>query len=213
MDANEIKKLQVDRLRYLESAYHQSKGAPNSYIPWEETGQNLGFDRDRTIAVMYWLKNEGLIKLETFNSFQITNYGIKIIEDAITNPEEPVGPLIAYNSIQIDQMINSTIQQGSVNSTQEVTIQQNDVEKIITLIDKLEASLEKINLAAAQRQDITADLETIKAQTKSSKPKNQIIVDALNSISAILQALPATQVIVSELIPHISQVVNALGSH
>jgi len=45
MNADEIKKLQADRLRYLESAYHKSGGDPQAYIPWEEIGKELGFEK------------------------------------------------------------------------------------------------------------------------------------------------------------------------
>lgn len=213
MDANEIKKLQADRLRYLENAYHKSKGDPQAYIPWEETGQELGFDKDRTISIMYWLKNEGLINFQTTSSFCLTNYGIKITEDAITHPDISSGPLIAYNQISIGQMINSSIQQGTVNSIQNQTIQQNDLSAINDLIRKLENSLEKLSMTEIQKQDLIANIETIKAQAKSSKPTKQIILDAFSSISGILQALPTAQLLGTEIISHITQVVNALGIH
>lgn len=211
MDAEEIKILQADRLRYLENAYHRSKGDPQAYIPWEETGKELGFNQERIQAIMYWLQNENLIKFETTTSFCMTNYGIRIIEDAITNPEQPTGPFIAYNSIHIDQMINSNIQQGTVNSIQQVIIQQKDLEMINTFVNKFEGILEKLNLDSIQRQDVTVNIDTIRAQTKSSKPKKQTVVDALNSIREILQALPTAQILATELISNIRHLLNALG--
>ncbi len=213
MDADEIKKLQEDRLRYLEKAYHASNGDPSAYIGWEEIGKELGFVQGYTLSLAEWLRNEGFIKFTAIGVISITNRGIRIIEDAITNPETPSGPFISYNSIHIEQMIGSNIQQGTTNSTQNIIIQQNDVEMINKLVSRLEEVLENLNLSAVQKQDIIADIGTIKAQISSSKPKKQIVVDSLSSISGILQSLPTVQILATEIIPHITQVLNALGIH
>jgi len=212
MDADEIKKLQEDRLRYLESAYHQSKGDPSAYIPWEETGTELGFDKDRTISIMEWLKNEGLIDFQTTSSFNITNLGIGTIEDSISKPDEAIGPLVAYNTINIEKMENSQIQQGTINSEQTVTIiQQNDLTQINELLKNIESTISKVDINTDTKKDLESDIETIKAQIKSSKPKKNIVLEAFKSIKNILASI---SVIVSshpELIEAITEILTHLG--
>jgi len=212
MDSGEIKKLQSDRLRYLEKAHHESKGDPDEIMDWKVIGNDLGLDEKRSSSISSWLEKEGFIQSKASSIFSLTNQGIKIIEDAITNPDKPYKPLIAYNQIYIKQMINSNIQQGTIKSIQNQIIQLNDLDVINKLIQKIEHSLGSLNLTEIQKHDLITDIETIKTQTKSSKPKKQIVLSAFNSINEILQSLPTAQLLVSELISSITQVMSTLSN-
>ena len=199
MNAEEIKKLQADRLRYLERVYHKSEGDPGQYVPWEESGKELEFDRNYTIKLMEWLKNENYIKYETTAHIRITNFGIQVIEDSIANPTEPIGPFVAYNTIHVEKMINSQIQQGTQNSVQNIIIQKNDLVQVNNLVKKILDSIDGLELQSTQKQDLEAEIETIKSQTKSSKPKKQIVLSALSSIRDILKVLPPATHLVTEI--------------
>lgn len=119
---------------------------------------------------------------------------------------------IAYNTINITgSVINSSIQQATVDSTINQTIQQNDLKAINDLISKLESTLDKLQISDKQKQDICTNIDTIKSQTKSSKPRKQIVMDALSSISGILQALPAGQTIVTEIMSNLGHVLKIFG--
>lgn len=213
MNANEIKKLQSDRLRYLEESYHESEGDPSHYFEYMEIGKVLGFSEELTRKIIEWLVRENLIEAVAGTYFAVTTYGMKIIENAITNPEQPSGPLIAYNQINIGQMINSNIQQGNSASSITQTIQQNDLEIINDLIGELEGLLKNLQINGTAKQDLSAEIETIKAQMKSSKPKKQIITDGLNSINFILQSLPIAQATAGTIISHITQLLSSWGIH
>jgi len=212
MDSDEIKKLQSDRLRYLEKAYHESKGDPDAYMEWKTIGNELGLDENRSNSISSWLEKEDFIKFQASSIFSLTNLGMKTIEDAITKPDEPSGPLIAYNQINIGQMINSNIQQGTIDSIQNQTIQQNDLNAIKNLIEKLEDSLDHLHMTDIQKCDLITDIETIKAQTKSSNPKKQILSSVFNSIKNTLQSIQPIQPLVTQLIPSIVQIITLLSS-
>lgn len=116
-----------------------------------------------------------------------------------------------YNINIIGHMINSNIQQGTTDSIQNQTIQQNDLNAINDLISKLEKSLDKLLISDKQKQDLIANIQTMKAQTTTSKPARQIVADILNSIKDILQTLPAGQTIVTEIISNGNHILKALG--
>jgi hypothetical protein len=113
--------------------------------------------------------------------------------------------------INIQNVSNSNFQLGTSNSIQNLTIQQNDLSAIIELISKLENSIDKLLISQAQKENLLANIETIKAQTKSSKPTKQIVVDALGSLRDILEALPAGQIIVTEIVSNLAHILKSLG--
>lgn len=118
---------------------------------------------------------------------------------------------ITYNTINVGQMINSSIQQGTHDSSQNQVIQQSDLNTIVSMINKLENAVEKLSLSEIQKNSILANIETVKAQTTASKPKREVILNSLNSVNDVLKDLPVGQAIVAEIISNLGHILKASG--
>jgi hypothetical protein len=83
----------------------------------------------------------------------------------------------------IGSMSNSQLQQHSSGSQ---SISSGlDVAALKELIEIVRSSLESAKLPTAARREVSAELDTLKAQASSPKPKLNIIVESLKSLRTI----------------------------
>ena len=89
-------------------------------------------------------------------------------------------------NIHVANMYNSQIQAATSHSNQ---TQHNDIniDKLNLLIQELENNLDKLSLDQDQNEEIVSEIETLKAQSKSPKPKRDIIASCLGSIKNIME--------------------------
>ena len=164
--------------------------------------KELGFDRTKTSNIFDYLRGEGLVESMTLGGgIKITHYWVLEIEAAHENPEEPTEHFLPVNVINIGNMSNSSIQQGNQNSTQNTyfnSTQKQDLESLISKIDELTKKIEN----AGVKNEVIADNETLKAQIKSPKPKNNVIKETLKSLKSAMTniASKALQTEINEVI-------------
>lgn len=99
---------------------------------------------------------------------------------------------------------NSQIQQDTNNSVQLIEAKKLNIDELQKLIELIESHFRNLEIDKVSEQEIELDIETIKMQLKSSKPKSEIISTCLSSIREIFERV-ATNIIVSGLIHQISQ--------
>ncbi|MCD8498101.1 MAG: hypothetical protein LRZ85_08525 [Alphaproteobacteria bacterium] len=89
-------------------------------------------------------------------------------------------------TINVETMSYSQIQAGTVNSSQSM---ENEIDfgQLNEFIERLEKSLSELTLDKEQAAELSSEVSTVKAQTASPKPKQNIIKESLRSIRTILE--------------------------
>jgi hypothetical protein len=70
-------------------------------------------------------------------------------------------------------MNNSVIQQGTTNSTQNVTITSDNISDLKSFLNDFKTALEKMQLATETQNELLAELATLDAQANSPKTKEK----------------------------------------
>ena len=127
--------------------------------------------------------------ITSHNEYQVSQVTRRIAEGR-------VGEIIAYVDkpeahrgphIHVGSMVNSAIQQSSPGATQAVQATQQNRESAAEIIAALVAVLDQLGLTKPQRQEMTAEIETVQAQLKSPNPKWIIINEGFKGLQSTLQ--------------------------
>ena len=101
---------------------------------------------------------------------------------------ESDSPQIALNSSEVVQM----------------SISRNfDLPKVKQILDQLDEKTDNLGLPKELNEELNSEIETIKAQVKSPKPKNKILQEGLSSVRKILEKASAP--LATDLIKSINQ--------
>lgn len=125
---NEIlKKKQRARLAYLNKLYELTNGSAGEPVNGAEVAFQIGFnngDEEQLSQVAKYLEGEGLIRTQWLHrlpaSVSLTHKGLREIEDAISKPDEPTQYFMSINVLNVEKMVNSTVQQGTIKSIQDI---------------------------------------------------------------------------------------------
>lgn len=114
--------VQSNALRLLKAIYERTHNQSN---PVDDVARlNTGLTEGESKAAWRYLRDKGLI--QTFNldyAARINARGVDAIENDQSHPHQstPLFPSVIYNTIHIDTMVNSSVQQASPHSTQTQT--------------------------------------------------------------------------------------------
>jgi hypothetical protein len=119
---------------------------------------------------------------------QITEQGFEEIKKAMQAPRQATENFPAINLTYIEGGVSgSTIQSGSPGAHQEISAGNLDLNPIREFLRQFDASADELDLPADEAAVLAADIDTLKAQVGSPKPKRHIIKESLNSVRAILE--------------------------
>ncbi|NVO10269.1 MAG: hypothetical protein HXX16_09940 [Bacteroidales bacterium] len=179
-----------ERFLFLQKMYDTTDGNSGYTVDMWEVGTELGFDRDKTRNLVGYLRDEGLLESKTLRGgISITHAGIIEIEYSLTNPDSPTDHFLPINVIHIENMNNSAIQQGSNYSTQNVNFNIDKSEDLKKIINEIESVKEQLTLDRLVFEELVSEIETLKSQVKSPKPKNIIVTESLKTIRGILEGV------------------------
>lgn len=211
MDA--LTKKKTDRFRYLNLLYERTGGQRLKFIDMWDLGGELGIGRDDTHALVDYLVGEHLAEHRGIGGIiGITHYGIVEVERALTEPEAPTKyfpPVI--NVLNIHSVVGSQIQQGTHGSMQTQTVTTNDTEAIRTLVNAFRERLSELPFSQAERSEAEAELQTLEAQLRSSKPKNAIVQESLKTLRNLLEGV-ASNALAAALLPMFGPLSSLLGT-
>jgi len=120
----------------------------------------------------------------------ITHEGAKIVESWRAGPHERLHPEEAGggNVIQIGTAINTQIQQDSDGSSQRLSVSDQTIGDIESMVSQLKESLEDLGLSQDDAAEVTAQIATAEGQLASRKPKLEIVKSALTDIHEVMSA-------------------------
>jgi hypothetical protein len=179
-----------DRFLFLQKLYDTTDGNSAYMVDMWELGTELGFDREKTHNIVDYLTDEGLIEPKALGGgIAITHDGIIEIEDSQSNPGSPTRHFLPMNLIHIENMNNSAIQQGTSFSTQTINFTIDKTENLKKIIDEIENIKEQITLDRLVFEELVSEIDTLKSQIKSPKPKSIIVTESLKTIRSILEGV------------------------
>ena len=187
MSINDKKK---ERFLFLQKMYDTTDGNSGYIVDMWEVGLELGFDREKTRNLVAYLRDEGLLESKTLGGgISIAHAGIIEIEYSLTNPDSSTDHFLPINVIHIENMNNSAIQQGSNYSTLNINFNADKAEELKQIIDDIEDIKEQLTLDRLVFEELVSEIDTLKSQVKSPKPKNIIVSESLKTIRGILEGV------------------------
>jgi hypothetical protein len=187
MDIAQKKK---NRYEFLNKLYDVTDGDSSLIIDMWELGKEINIERKDISNIVDYLKGEYLIEpMALGGGISITHEGILEIEELHNSPDVSTVHFPAINVINIENMNNSAIQQGSTNSTQNILFEQTKSDDLQKLILEIERIKNDLNLEKEDVNELESELATIKAQSKSPKPKKKIIAESLKTIRNLVEGV------------------------
>jgi hypothetical protein len=199
-----LTKKKADRFRFLNRLYEVTDGDIHNIVDLSDVGADIGLSSDQSVAVMNYLQGEHLAKHQTIGGgVSITHYGVKEVEQALSHPDAPTQyfpPVV--NIINVRNMVGSQIQQGTHDSTQHqnTSISQNDAAALQALVRSFREALDGLPFDTDTRSEAEAELLTVEAQLKSSKPKPAIVRESLKTLRNLLEGV-ASNALAAGLLP------------
>jgi hypothetical protein len=193
--SDSIKAKQAARLIVLNSAYECGEGNTAKQINIGALQQESAISSDEELLNhVEYLINEGLLKatvrlgggVPAFLS--LTHKAIKEIESLQTTPEKPTEHFPFGNVLYVQNLVNSNVQVGTTNSTQ--IYKAFPTEKLVALqefIDSATQLIKKQTGDASVWEEVNAEIETLRAQSKSPRPKVSILKECLASVIRICE--------------------------
>jgi hypothetical protein len=177
--------------------------------------------RQRNLAAT--LEEEGLVRNLGIHSraytgksenskISITHDGIDEVEDAVERPASPTQHFPA-NSINYhiggdfigrDKAGGDIAHRDIYKSQGNMTINQNQIGELKDIIAELRKIQGQPELSDEKKDELEAEILTIESQTKSPKPKSQIIKDALSSAKGIIEQASGVAVAAAPLVARIA---------
>lgn len=202
---------QADRLRYLNHLYERVGGRSSAHVPMWELGQELGMEKEYTSDIVEYLVNEGYVERRVMGGgIGISHRGVRQVEQSNADPNTAIGPFPAVNVINVQNMHNSQIQQGSHQSSQTQSFSQNDLKALGRFLAQVRAKMADPSLPPAIRHELQANVATIDAQLQSARPKRGIVVESLRSIRTVLEEAGGN-IVAAGLLPLLAPLLAALG--
>jgi hypothetical protein len=198
----EIRERQSRRFRFLKHLYDETQNfykketTRSNQIPLfstDDLGDELGFTAAETEQIVRYLSDEGLVKRVTGKSTTIAHRGVIEVEDALTKPDQPTDhfpPNVVQYIVSAQQITNSSIQQGTVDSII-VTLPSSALADMREFIETLRSILSDLPLSDEDKAEATAEMATIESQLQSPRPKRNIIRTSLETLMRILRDVPA----------------------
>ena len=127
----------------------------------------------------------------------ILAWSLKLEEDGIlgdgmtfSQEEKQVASTVNY---QVNNFIGSSggnqVQQGTQSSQQTMNILPENLQKLSEFIDLLTSQLTELNLSNDQLSQVQSDIDMLKTQFNSPKPKTTVIQEGVRSIRNVLEGL------------------------
>lgn len=209
-----LTKKKTDRFRFLHRLYERTNGNYYALEDMWEVGADVGLTRDETELVMQYLDGEGLATHRAIGgAVAMTHSGVVEVERALSKPDTPTHyfpPVI--NILHVQSMVGSQIQQGTSNSTQtqSQSITQNDLAAVQTLLTSLQQNLHSLGFTPETLAEAQAEIQTLEAQLRSTKPKSAILRESLRTLRNLVEGV-ASNALASGILPLFAPIAAALG--
>jgi hypothetical protein len=211
----DIERRRAIRLRVMKAIFDMSDGSEDKEVRGNELAAQVDLTPQELGDACHYLRGEGLIE-EAMSDMgaspvpywiNITHEGIKEMEQSLEAPDQPTRhfpPAVSVINIH-GPVIGSAIQSGSPGAHQEVSIGDLDLGAVREFLDQFDAQVADLDLPSPAAQELAAEIDTVKAQLRSPKPKMHVIRESLISARAVLEVATgsATAIGLLDLLQHV----------
>jgi hypothetical protein len=198
----DIEQRQANRLLVMKAIFDASGGSEHKEVLGHELAAKLGLTDQELGDACRYLAGEGLIEEAAPDMsgspvpywVNIRHLGIKEIEQSLRAPNEPTKhfpPAISVIHIE-GNVIGSAIQSGSPGAQQEMSIGDLDLGAVREFLREYDAHAADLELSGPAADELAAEIDTVRAQLRSPKPKKHIIRESLVSVRIILEVTSGT---------------------
>jgi hypothetical protein len=188
--ADKIRGKRAQRFEYLRKLYEMADGNTEHPIEQGLPGHKLGLNRQQSREIEHYLMEEGLVEGWTFGRIAISHLGLTELEEALTRPNEPTVHFPAVNIIQVEQMIDSQIQQASPSATQVISAR-DELQQLREVVESLGESVDQLavelSLPQEDKSDLMAHVKTLEAQLQAASPRTAIVKQCLAAIVTVIK--------------------------
>jgi hypothetical protein len=193
----DLNKRKADRLRVMNEFFEAASGSEQAFIDTEAVRTKLGLSDQEMVDACKYLEGEGLINpgrglwARPFpHRVQLTHWGIREVEESREHPETPTEHFPALLTVTQHfhgDVIGSPIQAGSPGATQTTTVGDLNLELVREVVDQYEKDEAALGLDASKADEARAEINTIRAQLDSPRPKPVVIRESLTSLRALVE--------------------------
>ena len=187
-------KLESDVLRFLKKEYLVKGNGPTGLNDPENTTfhrdimAEFGLDLPGYREVMGRIESFGIVSAPTKEAHN----GVVRIDDSIVDGVRQLDdPQPAHattvNVVNVEQMSQSQIQQGTVGSSQIGEFSTNAREAVTDFVKQMREKLPELGLMGADAQVAEEDITTIERQLQSPRPKPGIVKECLMSLKSVAE--------------------------
>jgi hypothetical protein len=193
----DIERRRASRLRVMKAIFDMSGGSEDQEVLGEELAARAELTPQELGDACHYLAGEGLIgeAMPDMGAspvpywINITHQGIREMEQSLGAPSEPTRhfpPAISVVNVQ-GSVIGSAIQSGSPGAQQEMSVSNLDLDAVREFLREYDAQAAGLELSSPAADELAAEIDTVKAQLRSPKPKHHIIRESLVSVRTILE--------------------------
>jgi hypothetical protein len=151
----------------------------------------LGISDQDANAAWQYLADKHLIK--TYNlpyTARLNAHGTDVLERAKQHPNQPAPGFgaVTYNTINIQHMESSSIQQAGSRSTQTINYGQTDLDDLKRALDHLEQNFDQLRLDDTSGRKAKAQIATLKAQL-THEPNPTILKEAGKTLRNVTEGV------------------------
>ena len=213
---NKVQKNQLNRFKILEATYNAQSDNKIIEINSKDFLENNHMSEEEKDEAILYLVEKGLCEdfgCSNFSIAKINAYGIDEYERLMNKPQEDGLYLPAMiNYINVESMTDSQIQQGNIESSQIMTINNNDIDKIQQLFKQiLEIYNEEIkdNLTDTARNIINEDFDFLEKEISKPTKIYRNLKEGFRVLLRNFQLIGNTYIIIeSKIIPLAMQIYN-----
>jgi len=206
---------QKNRFLFLKKVYEFVKAKTNVGISNISClGTELNFSQDETEDIINYLIQERLIEYAGMN-IALTHSGLKEVEEILTNPSkatEHFSPInIVNNTINIDSMNHSSLQQSTKNSIINSYFDNTKINELNDIIKEVKNIQDTLDISIDVHKELIAEIQTLESQRESPKPKNNIIKESLNTTKTILEGAMGSAIGTTMIEPILNNIIHFLN--
>ena len=136
------------------------------------------------------------------------------MEQQVEKPDSPSEHFPPYSvsfNISGSNFTNSPFQVANKDPSQKITvINQNQTAELKEIVTELKRILSNSDIPGEKKQELEAEVQTIESQSKSPKPKIQIIKNTLSSAKSIVEEVAEVAGAAAPLITRITAWLNGV---
>lgn len=171
------------------------------------TDYQMHISKTKALSILEAVRNIVLEQTLKFEKDGIIGEG-----QSFTQEEKETAKKNQYTINIYKNISNSQIQQNTNNSSQYKENKSLDIDDVIKIVEVMNSKISDLNLEVNNEKEILEEIQTIRAQLESPKPKNSIIKESLKTIRNVLEGM-AGSLIAPRLIMEISKLIQQQVKH